>query len=69
MGIGNTKKEIKTYYELWYVTKKGQITVPERIHESEFNREKLSKRCFAYRTYTSQTQNGVPVGPKNYGDL
>ena len=64
-----TTKKVGGFYELWMVNKNGSVTIPLEISEKEFDEKKMSKRCFGYRFFKSNTKNGVATGKREYGEF
>ncbi len=64
-----TTKKVEGFYELWMVNKNGSVTIPLVISEKEFDEKKMSKRCFGYRFFKSNTKNGVATGNREYGEF
>lgn len=64
-----TTKKVGGFYELWMVNKNGSVTIPLVISEKEFDEKKMSKRCFGYRFFKSNTKNGVATGKREYGEF
>ena len=64
-----TAKKVEGFYELWMVNKNGDVTIPLVISEKEFDEKKMSKRCFGYRFFKSNTKNGVAIGLRKYEEF